>query len=158
MKYRVLVALAVVALVGWLAFGLGRSACTCAQGMASLQTVPALTRGLTLAESQERKLAALHETWQAKMLDCCAHHCDARRALASALTQPSPDPTSINDSLDSLSEAYARSERLAAEHIAGIREILDMEQRKRFDRMLVDALTCRHCPACDTHAKPCDDH
>lgn len=158
MKYRVLCALAVVALVGWLAFGLGRSACTCARGVASLQTVSALTRGLTLSESQERTLAALHEAWQVKLLDCCAHHCDARRALASALTRETPDPMLIDASLDRLSEAYTRSERLATAHIAGIREILDNEQRKRFDRMLVDALTCRHCPACDTHAKPCDDH
>lgn len=155
---RNLIALVVVGMLAWLALGVGRRNCTCAQRENPFPSATLLSQRLNLNESQSREVERSHREWESRMQACCARHCDARRQLALALTADTPEPARIEALTEDLCQAYARSERLALAHISRVRQILDTDQRARFDGMLVDALTCRECPACKAHSKPLERH
>ncbi len=143
------------AAAGVISFGVTRHAARRAAGpeLEHLQNIAFLTKTLHLNDAQAREIEVLHSDLSARLKDCCDRHCAARKRLGRSLTEDDLESDRMDVLLREMCAAYAESERLTLEHIRRVRNLLDPEQRRRFDELVLDALLCRNCPACGTETR-----
>ena len=150
MTFKWILPALVAASAGILAFGVTQRVAwrTNHLELDALRDITFLARTLDLSEGQAREIEGLHQELSARLEDCCDRHCLARLNLGRMLTDDDVDDDRFDHLLSEMCLAYAESERLALEHIRRVRDVLDADQRQRFNEMVVDALSCRHCPVC----------
>ncbi len=146
-KWIIFPTLAVVT-VGAISFSLARHTnCRTAESdLDRLRDLAFLTQTLQLTDTQTREIEILHSELGVRLKDCCARHCAARKRLGRSLADDDLDADRMDTLLQEMCIAYAESERLALEHIRSVRNLLDSEQRRRFDKLVIDALMCKDCP------------
>ena len=134
-----------------LAFGLVRwSGCPC-EGTARdrMADLSVLTRELGLSGEQAAAIGELRAAFAGTLEGCCERHCEARMRLGRALAESPDDPARAEALVDEMCRAYEESERATLAHVRRVREVLNEEQRVRFDRMMAESV-CRNCPVCDS--------
>ncbi len=151
MTFRWILPALVAASAGILAFGVTQRIAwrTNHSELDALRDITVLARTLDLREEQAREIEILHNELSVRLKDCCDRHCSARLNLGRALTGDAADDARVDDLVSEMCLAYAESERLMLEHIRRVRDVLDMDQRQRFNEMVIDALSCQHCPVCE---------
>jgi hypothetical protein len=117
-----------------------------------LRDVSHLAQALDLRPDQVKAMEALQNRLCDQLAGCSARHCACRKELAAALIAEPYNAARTQELRESLSRCYVDSEMLALDHIRNLREILDVSQRARFDRMITDQLAgpcgmCTHCGA-----------
>lgn len=146
MKSAWTIPLCIAVAVGTLAFAAARCiVCRCpAPSRAELGDVRALTRTLGLTPSQATALQALQARYGAKLSECNATHCSARRGLAAEISEEAGSAERTDASVAELCRAYERTERLTLAHLRAVRALLNPEQRTKFDALM---MRCR-CSSC----------
>lgn len=126
-----------------------RRVCDCRHDpLAELHDVGVLKVALSLTPEQHERIRSLHVKLAARLKDCCVRHCAARRRIGEVLSDPAADQTVLESMLHELCRAYSESESAVLEHIGKVRELLDDDQRQRFEQMLTERF-CRTCALCD---------
>lgn len=152
MRLRVFLLLVVAAMAGAaghaIAIRLGSGPSP--SGLDRLRDVSHLARALDLRPDQVEAVKSLQGGLCGQLAGCCARYCGCRKELAAALVAEPFDAARARELGDLLSRSYANSEMLAVEHIRSVRDMLDVAQRARFDRMIADALAgpCGACANC----------
>lgn len=147
MNRRWILPILAAAAAGILAFGAARLA-VCRQPdkpLTSLQDATHLAESLGLSPAQAAAIRALHSDLGAKLDDCCRRHCAARERLGQTLAAGTNGAAQAEALLAEMSRAYEESERATLGQIRSVRAVLNAEQQKRFDAMLLDCM----CRACD---------
>ncbi len=151
MTFKWILPALVAASAGILAFGVTQRVVlrTNQPELDALRDMTFLARSLDLSEEQAREIEVLHTELSVRLEDCCDRHCLARLNLGRALAGDSVDDARFDILLSEMCLAYAESERIVLEHIRRVRDVLDADQRQRFNEMVIDALSCRNCPVCN---------
>lgn len=147
MNRRWFMPLAAALIAGLAAFVVARRmACPCRDDpLRALTHSSFLARELGLTDSQRNEIDALHAALAVEIKNCCERHCAARMRLASELAGDDSGGARTDEILGEMCRAYSDSERAALAHIRRVRELLDPDQRARFDR-LFGKTACRTCP------------
>ncbi len=117
-----------------------------ADPLLSLRDISFLARELNLNAEQQQGIKVLNAGLVRELDDCCVRYCAARTRLGQALAGGSLTEAHADALLDEMCKAYAGSERATLAHIRRVHDLLDSEQRRRFDKLLIDALLCKDCP------------
>ena len=144
-----IIPLMIAVVVGLLAYGITRSS-TCVGPVTPvdrLHDVSFLVRELKLSEAQASRIRSLQSGLAASLGDCCGRHCSARAKLGQALADETNAATRTEEVLKEMCRVYEESERATLDHVRRVREVLDVQQRKRFDAMLTSCV-CRTCAGC----------
>ena len=154
MKRRWLIPVLVAVIIGALACGLTRwAACTWCRPAPDrqvpdrLEDVSFLKRKLGLNDAQAREIAKLHVSLNAKLADCCQRHCAVRARLGLALRNETNGTVQARMIVAEMCRAYEASELATLDHIQRVRELLNPEQKKRFDELITKCV-CESCPMC----------
>lgn len=149
MKRRWLIPALVAVVIGALAYGLTRWAvCNrCSPLPDRLEDVSFLSRELGLTETQAREIRPLQVALGAKLTDCCARHCASRARLGKALSNETNSAAQAQALVAEMCRAYEASELATLEHIQRVRELLNPEQKKRFDELITECV-CGSCAVC----------
>ena len=146
---RWLIPVLVAVTIGVLAYGLTRwVACNrCDPSPNRLESVSFLRRELGLTETQAREIRQLQVSFGAKLTDCCERHCAARMRLGKALGSETNGPAQAQAMITEMCRAYEASELATLEHIQRVRELLNLEQKRRFDELITECV-CGSCAVC----------
>ena len=106
-----------------------------------------LARELGLNPGQRAAVEALHIRLAGELAQICERHCRACSRIGDALAADTLDEARADALIGDLQQAYAQSERATLDHILRVRALLDTDQRRRLDRMIIENL-CLPCPAC----------
>ena len=149
MKKRWLIPVLVAIVIGATAYGLTRRAsCSrCRPAPDSLDDVSFLRRELRLNEAQAREIAKLHGSLNAKLADCCQRHCAVRARLGQALGNETNGTVQARMIVEEMCRAYEASELATLDHIQRVRELLNPEQKRRFDELITECV-CGSCAVC----------
>lgn len=141
-------------IAGVLSYGITRHAVCRAAGPECdrLRDVSFLKQELNLSEAQVKEVRTLHDTLASTLDDVYARHCRARVRLGHALAHETNASVRVDAALNEMCRAYEDGERATLDHIRRVRDILDPEQRKKFNRLLKECL-CLDCPLCGVSAK-----
>jgi hypothetical protein len=152
MKKRIVLILLAAAMVGVVGYVIAhRYFCRPSQSdLDRLRDVSHLAQSLDLRPDQVKAMEALQNRLCDQLAGCSARHCACRKELAAALIAEPYNAARTQELRESLSRCYVDSEMLALDHIRNLREILDVSQRARFDRMITDQLAgpCGMCTNC----------
>lgn len=149
MKKSWLISVLVAVIIGAMAYGLTRWAvCNrCQTSPNRLEDVSFLRRELRLNDAQTREIAKLHVSLNAKLADCCQRHCAVRARLGPALRNETNGPVQARMIVEEMCRAYEASELATLDHIQRVRELLNPEQKGRFDELITECV-CASCPMC----------
>ena len=149
MKRQWLIPLLVAVVIGAMAYGLTRwVACTrCRPSPDRLENVSFLSRELGLTETQAQEIRQLQTLLGAKLTDCGERHCAARVRLGKALSSETNSAAQAQALIAEMCRAYEVSELATLEHIQRVRELLNPEQKRRFDELITKCL-CGSCAMC----------
>lgn len=149
MKRRWLIPVLIAIVIGAMAYGLTRWAvCTrCQPSPDRLKDISLLSRELRLNEAQAREIAKLHGSLNAKLADCCQRHCAVRARLGQALCNETNGTVQARIIVEEMCRAYAESELATLNHIQRVRELLNPEQKRRFDELITECV-CGSCAMC----------
>ena len=149
MKRSWLIPVLVAVIIGAIAYGLTRwAACSrCRPTPDRLENVLFLKRELRLNDTQAREIAKLHVSLNAKLTDCCQRHCAVRARLGQALHNETNGTVQARMIVEEMCHAYAESELATLDHIQRVRELLNPEQKRRFDELITECV-CGSCAIC----------
>jgi len=149
MKRRWLIPMLVAIVIGALAYGLTRWAvCSrCRPSPDRLENVSFLSRELGLTATQAQEIRQLQVSLGAKLTDCCERHCVARARLGKALGSETNGTTQARMIVEEMCRAYEVSELATLDHIQRVRELLNPEQKRRFNELITECV-CGSCAIC----------
>ena len=149
MRRRWLIPVLLAVAIGAMAYGLTRwTACSrCRPASDRLEDVSFLKRELRLNDVQAREIAKLHVSLNAKLTDCCQRHCAVRARLGQALCNETNGTVQARMMVEEMCRAYAESELTTLDHIQRVRELLNLEQKRRFDDLFTECV-CESCAVC----------
>lgn len=149
MKRSWLIPLLVAVIIGAIAYSLTRWAAypRCSPVPDRLADVSFLSRELRLNAAQAREIAKLLGSLNAKLADCCQRHCAVRARLGQALSNETNGTVQARMIVEEMCRAYETSELATLEHIQRVRELLNPEQKRRFDELITECV-CGSCTMC----------
>lgn len=147
MKRRWFIPVLVAVIIGALAYGLTRwAACSrCQPALDRMEDVSFLSRELGLTKTQAQEIRRRQVLLGAKLIDCCERHCAARARLGKALSNETNGAAQAL--VAEMCRAYEASELATLKHIQRVRELLNPEQKRRFDELITECV-CASCTVC----------
>lgn len=150
MKRKVLVPAATALLAGVLTFVLMRGQngfCACGGAAVSRNNISFLSSELSLTEEQTEKISGLLSSFEQQLEASCARHCAARSLINRVLSDQAAGQDQEDAIVSELVRAYEAGERAALENIRDVRAVLNADQRKRFDELILKCV-CKSCSGC----------
>ena len=97
-------------------------------------------KDLELSDAQEQRLEVVERKFAARKKELEARLRAANLALADAIETDKANSPAVQAAIDDFHEAMGELQKLTIEHVFEMREILDEEQAKAFDKEIVRAL------------------
>ena len=97
-------------------------------------------KDLELSDAQEQRLAVIERKFAARKKELETRLRAANLALADAIETDKANSPAVQAAIDDFHEAMGELQKLTIEHVFEMREILDEEQAKAFDKEIVRAL------------------